>query len=70
MVVPRFARLDPRIAPRLRPGAEADPWIAPHPCLGAGPDLRIAPQPGVELDPWLGLGAGQEPGRLGGAEGG
>src|SRR6476659_3853334 len=37
MVVPRFARLDPRIAPR----------------------------PGVELDPWRGPGAGQEPGRLG-----
>src|SRR4029077_9198998 len=30
MVVPRFARLDPRIAPRLRPGAEPDPRIAPQ----------------------------------------
>src|ERR1700750_1841754 len=33
-------------------------------------DLLIAPQPGLELDPWLGLGAGQEPGCLGGAGGG
>src|SRR4029077_5728332 len=36
IVVPRFARLNPRIGPR--PGSELDPRNAPRPCLGAGPD--------------------------------
>ena len=65
MVVPRFARLDPRIGPGPCPGAEPDPRINPRPALELDP--LICPRLELELDPWIGLGAGQEPGRMGGA---